>query len=171
MMLWKEPDKEAIYERELLRNYLSDQWISMENQNIMLDNLDKYDQWWLNINNNFIANTMASTFSKVTTAVMDWKDAIVQDFFDFSNNKSIVYNDINVATSNSSKNIELKERFAELYNSELPYAAVWDIDTEALRAKIIETHISLDDSINILEKTIKTSKKVCNSQNSKFPCN
>lgn len=165
LMLWTEPDTEAIYERELLKNNLSDQWISMENQNILIDNLTEYNLWWLSINNNFITNTIWSTFAKIDNKISTWKQSFAWKYFDSLGKQSIVYNDINTASENSKTNIELKERVANLYNKELPYASISDINTETIRAKIIESHISLDDSINILENTIKLSQKVCNSQN------
>lgn len=174
LMLWTEPDHEALQEREVLRSYLSNEWISLQNQEIMDDNLSKYNQWWLSVNNNFISNTISSTFTKIDDQMGYWKDAIVWDFFTQNNTtgKDIVLNNIQQATDNSKINIDLKERIAKLYNDELPFAAVWDINTENIRAKIIETHMSLDDSILILEKTIKVSQKVCTSQDTKrWKCN
>jgi len=167
LMLWKEPSKEALYEKELLRTYLSNEWISLQNQDILNDNLAKYNQWWLSINNNFISNTISTTFTKINDSISYWKDALVSEFFTENTWERIVINDIKKVTNNSKTSIDLKERISKLYNDEVPFATVWDISTERLRAKIIETHMSLDDSINILEKTIRISQKVCNSQDRK----
>ena len=175
LLLWTDPDKEALVEKELLRDYLSEQWISMENQQIIQNNLDEYNQNWLSINNNFIANTISSTFNKIENWLRDWENAIVWDFFEQfqgentngSEVETIDYNKIRNVTEHSIKSKQIQKDISELYNEELPYAAAWDISTEKLREKIIETHMSLDDSINVLEKTIEISQKVCNSQDQK----
>lgn len=167
MMLWKEPSREALAEKELLRNYLSAQWITLQNQEIMQNNLDKYNEQWISKNNNFISNTISQTFWKIDNLFKYWKDAIISDFFNNNPDENINTNEIRTVTENSIVSKDLKKRISELYNEELPFAAIWDISTENLRAKIIQTHMSLDDSINILEKTIKISQKVCNSQDQK----
>jgi hypothetical protein len=130
-------------------------------------NLDEYNENWLSINNNFIANTIYTTFDKIDNWIQNWKDAIVWEFFNKPQSENINYNDIRSVTENSITSKKIQEDISKIYNDELPYATVWDISTEELRAKIIETHMSLDDSINVLEKTIKISQKVCNSQDQK----
>ncbi len=174
LMLWTEPDTQILAEKDVFRDYLSDEWISLENQNIMNDNLIKYNQWWLSLNNNFIANTVSATFQKIDDQLWSWKQAVLWDFFSQNDTswKDVVINNIQKATDNSKVSIDLKERIAKMYNDELPFAAASDVNTETLRAKIIETHMSLDDSINVLENTIKVSQKVCKSQDAKrWKCN
>ncbi|MDP2091233.1 MAG: hypothetical protein Q8K30_06585 [Candidatus Gracilibacteria bacterium] len=169
LMLGTNPDTQILAEKEVMRAYLSDEGISMENQNIMNDNLIEYQMSGLSVNNNYISNTIAATFGKINNQLLNWKDAVVGDFFEqrYPNGGNVTYKQIQKTTDNSKKSIELKERIAKMYNDELPYAAIGDINTETLRAKIIETHMSLDDSINILENTIKVSQKVCTSQDAK----
>lgn len=62
LMLWTEPDTQILAEKDVFREYLSDEWISLENQNIMNDNLIKYNQWWLSLNNNY---TKSAKFRRV----------------------------------------------------------------------------------------------------------
>jgi len=162
LLIWKKTSIEKIKEKKMLRWYLSNLWISMGNQNIMLNNLERYNQEWFSLNNNFITNTINSTFSKVSWKLTNWKNAVVWDFF--TKNKEVVTDDISKVTNNSDISINIKEKISKMYNDELPYSAIWDVSTEKLRAKIIETHMSLDDSINTLDDTIEISRKVCNSQ-------
>lgn len=174
LMLWTEPDTQILAEKDVFRDYLSNEWISLENQNIMNDNLIKYNQWGLSLNNNYIANTVAATFQKIDNQLWFWKQAVVWDYFseNIPDWEEVIINSIQKATDNSKKSIDLKERIAKMYNEELPFASAADINTENIRAKIIETHMSLDDSINILENTIKVSQKVCKSQDAKrWKCN
>lgn len=186
LLIWKQPSKEALRERELLATYLSEQWIWIENQQIMNNTLNKYNQSWLSLNNNFLTNTVTSTFWKVKNRLSEWKNAVAWDFFEnlqniWSNDswgwnesadntnqsKQVNYNDLNKVSDNSKISKEIQEKITKMYNDELPFASIWDINTENIRSKIIQTHISLDDSINILDKTIPTSQKVCSSQDGK----
>lgn len=171
LLIWKNTWNYEEHERELLQEYLSEQWIPMENKEIMLHNLSKYNKSWINKDNNFITNTISSTFWKISNQMKEWKDDVLWDFFIqnwLTNQKGeISIKKIKLAEDNSDISKDLKERIAELYNKELPYATIWDISTDELRARIINTHISLDKSINLLEKTIEISQDVCYWQDSK----
>ena len=112
---------------------------------------------------NFVSNTIISTYWKIEEQLKFWNEEVVWDFFDEKVEK-ININDLNRVTDNSELSKEIQEKITTLYEKEVPFAAIWDVVTEWLRSKIIKTHFSLDDSINTLEKTIKVSQKVCNSQ-------
>ena len=170
LLIWNSPDEEAKIEKQEHKKYLSNQWVSTENQEIMNNNLDKYNSEWLSLNNNFLSNTISSTYKKIENELGKWKKEIVWDFFNKKEN-DVSINDLTDATDNSKISISIKERITAIYENEVPFAAIWDDTTENLRAKIIETHFSLDNSINTLEKTIEISKKVCNSQGWWWNCN
>lgn len=164
LLIWNRPDEEAKIEKNELRNHLGNVWVSMNNQEIMNENLDKYNQWWMNKNNNFLTNTIKSTVSKTTKELKKWKEEVVKDFFTNEEYENPSYNDLIQVGDNSQLTKNIQERITLLYEEEIPFAAVWDVSTENLRAKIIETHFSLDNSINTLEKTLKLSSKFCNKQ-------
>lgn len=164
LLIWNRPDEELKIEKKVLRNYLSSENIWMTNQVILNNNLEKYNQDWINENNNFLTNTIKSTLSKTANQLRRWKREIVKDFFNKGNYKNPSYNDLIQVGESSKLTKRIQERITILYEQEVPFAAVWDVTTENLRAKIINTHFSLDNSINILEKTLKLSTKFCNKQ-------
>jgi hypothetical protein len=171
MLIWKDTYSYEEKERELLQEYLSEQWIPMEDKEIMMHNLSKYNKSWINEDNNFITNTISSVFWKVNNQMKEWKDDVLWEFFLnnwwWNNEDGTSIKDLQKAERNSDNNIDLKERIAELYNKELPYATQTDISTDELRARIINTHISLDESITLLDKTIEVSQDVCYWQDTK----
>jgi hypothetical protein len=164
LLIWNDPNNdEAKIEKRELSEELSRKWISTENKEILKSNLEKYNTEWINLNSNFVSNTIISTYWKIEEQLKFWNEEVVWDFFDEKVEK-ININDLNRVTDNSELSKEIQEKITTLYEKEVPFAAIWDVVTEWLRSKIIKTHFSLDDSINTLEKTIKVSQKVCNSQ-------
>jgi hypothetical protein len=66
--------------------------------------------------------------------------------------------------NNRKINEEIATKISEIYNNELPFSEKSDINTDKIRARIINMHNNLNASIEILDNTIKVSQKVCNSQ-------
>jgi len=171
LLVWNRPDLETKLEKELLLKYLKESWVSPDNQKIMLNNLEKYNAWWITEENNFLANTFKSIWDKIEDSLKKWQKELFWDNY-MKDKWSTTINEIQVVTDNSKKSKEIKERIAELYEKEIPFASIEDSTTQNLRTKIIKTHISLDSSIKTLEKTIDISRKVCNNQASwKWDCN
>jgi hypothetical protein len=156
LLIWNKPYRE----KQILIEYLQSSWISMENQKILLNNFDRYNNEWFTENNNFINNTLDNIANKIEQLKKELSEDNLWNNWDISND----YNSINNTTENAKKTKEIDLEMKELYENELPYSAIWDINTEKLRAKIIKTHNSLNNSINTLEKTIPISQKVCNDQ-------
>jgi hypothetical protein len=77
---------------------------------------------------------------------------------------NISIEEIKKLENNSLITKQIQEEITVLYENELPFAAISDISTENLRAKIIEAHASLERSIRTLDETIPRSQNVCNSQ-------
>ena len=177
LLIWNKPDEEWKIAKRELKKFLSNQWVSLENQEIALNNLEKYNSEWLSLNNNFLTNTLSTIKDKIENRMSSWSEEIAIEFLTKSKkelaeensrlekakNQNISINEVKKITDNSKISIELKEKISELYESEIPYASVWDTTTESTRARIIETHLNIDESINILENTIKFSEWICKS--------
>lgn len=170
LLIWNKPEQYSVIEKDLLLSYLSEQWVSHQNKEIMLNNLEKYNLEWLNINNNFILNTYNSTKKKITEELVILKEDIFWDFINKNNendtentNRDTSINDIQNISDTSIITKNIKVRITKLYENELPFAAIWDNSVENLRSKIIKTHFELEESNKLLEKTIIKSKKICNS--------
>jgi len=164
LLLWNAPDwEEDKIAQKKLKEYLSESWIPSDKQEIIMKNLADTDSDPFSLNNNFIENTFSSTIKKVKKDLALWKkqniwDAIPKDTKKVSNDSIKKITD----TSEITRNIE--QTIDELYEKELPFIWVWNITTESLRAKIINSHIQIQNSVDILENTIEISQKVCRSQ-------
>jgi len=164
LLIWNRPDEEAKIEKEELRKYLWETWVSTENQKILNTNLDKYNMTWIDKNNNFVTNSINSIAQKASDELEEWKDVVSKTFFDQESYTEVSTNDLHKVSENSKLSKSIQEKITLLYAKEIPFATVWDIDMENLRAEMIETHFSLDNSINTLTKACKKSVEFCNRQ-------
>ncbi len=169
LLLWERPDEERKLERELLLQYLKESWVSAENQEIMLQNLEKYNAWEVDENNRFVSNSIKSIWDKLEKVVQKWKKEL---FWDYARKKGwINLNEKRVVISNSEKSKEIQERIAKLYESEIPAASIEDQTTAKLRARIIKTHLNINSWIKTLEETINIAERVCDKPDAwKWKC-
>ena len=168
LLIWNKPTQEDAIEKRELKKYLDEQWISTDNQAIMVSNLEKYNQEWISLNNNFLSNTFISTQAKIYNELKEWREEVIWDFFtkkhEGTEKEFVNYKEVIDSGNNSIVTKRLQDEIINIYEKEIPFATVWDIDTEVLRAKIIETHFSLDYGIRTLEKAEILSQKICEKQ-------
>lgn len=156
-------------EKDLLKKELQRQWVSMENQKNVLNNLEKYNQnWWYSKNNNFITNTFTSAKDKFKNTYQELKQEVVADFFDNyarkTKNKDIPTVEVLKAQENSNNTKSWVYRLQSFYQEYLPYTSISETNNENLENRIINTHIELSNSINTLIDTCKMAVKICNQQ-------
>jgi len=168
LLIWNEPNKEAELEKKLLKDELSEKWITTDYHSIIQTNLEDYNLEWLSINNNFITNTYDLIKSNTEAELKVFKDKILYDEIDNriwnKPGSKLSIDWIKKLEKKAEKTKLIQEKIAIIYNNELPFAAIWDISTKNLRAKIIEAHKNVDISINTLEETKPISEKICKDQ-------
>jgi hypothetical protein len=170
LLLWNKPDESNAIEQKKLKEYLDNKWIPWDKQAIINSNLEKYWSQWFSLNNNFLENTYSSTMKKFEKDIALWKkENIWQTIPPDQKNINIKY--LKKTKSNSQLTRDIQTKMTDLYSKEIPFAALWDINTEKLRSTIINSHLNIQDSINTLEKTIKVSEKVCKAQWWGWKCN
>jgi len=149
-------------ERDLLKKELWQSASPINASETVLKNLDKYNQWWFSLDNNFITNSFDSVKNSITSQIDSFKDSILQKF----KNKKEDIPTVEFAKSNLwlQDTSKIEELIAEMYNKELPYAQLIDNSKEKLEWRIIELHYNLTQIIKTFDSSIKTSQKVCNDQ-------
>lgn len=163
LLMWETPNIEREIERSKLRQYLSNQWISTESQDILLQNLEKFNNEWFSENNNFIVNTIKQVESEIKKETENFKKYYIDEFL--SEDEEVVWiNDFRIRKSSAEKSLEIKEKISRLYETEKPFAAIWNNSDSLLRWKILETHINLSESIETLQKNCELAVKLCNRQ-------
>lgn len=174
LLMWKDWEKEKYQklEKELLKKELSRQWISWDSQTNMLNALDKYNsEWWFSQNNNFIVNSFNNIKKTLDKAFKKIRAEVIWDLFKGEKNEIININDINKAKNNSTTTNSINIRISEMYEQQLKFSWISELNTTNLKSKIINLHLELSDSINTLNKTCEKSVKVCNEQDSgKWNC-
>lgn len=168
MLYWTTPSKEAELEKKLLKEYLAENWIKTDDSAVLNKNLNKYGVDSLSLNNNFITNTFRLIENEIATETENFAKEVISDFV---TKEEMSHEEIKARSNNSIKTQSIQADITRLYETEIPFAAMWDLKTETLRAKIIETHSSLDVSIRVLNRAIPKSQKICNSQWWGWLCN
>lgn len=160
---WYDEQDYSQIEEELLQNELGNQWIWWSQADVMIQNLRKYNNQWFSLDNNFITNSFNYFYSQVKSQIKEFDKTVLETFDDdkttqvtidkFSNKKDLVWIEKDIS-----------ENIAELYNIQLPYTSSQEELIGNIITRLINMHNNLTNSIEILDKTIKVSEKVCNSQ-------
>ena len=163
-------EAEAI-EKELLRKELSRQWVSWDNQENVLEALEKYNKKWsFSLTNNFVANTFSTATEKFKDTFQQLKEEVVTDFFEnykqkmTKAQKSLPVKDVNKVQSNSTQIKDVKSRIDQMYAEVSNYWSVSEYNSDNLRNRFINTHIEMSNAINKLIWTCKKAVKICNQQ-------
>ncbi len=160
-------------EHELLQKELAKQWISWGQAGAMMNNLARYNNTNYSNSNNSVDNSY-NRFALNT----DWLtakrklqelDSFAKNYFGNNTttsweNVSIPLSQINTITTNTQSSNDIIKNLDIIYQRQIPFLAAQDLNSEKLQARIIQMHIDLSQSINILDKTIASSEKVCNDQ-------
>lgn len=167
LLTWESPLKDyRERERQLLAKELSRQWLSQDNSSIILWNLDRYNKTWKpSIENNFITNSINSLKRELRDNYDDFLKAVDDQLKDTNSNRDYYFTEEMLWRSEDiSSTLDIENRVKELYQSESEYASNQDISVEKIIKNIINIHINITQAINILDKTIPISRKVCNKQ-------
>ena len=143
-------EAEAI-EKELLRKELSRQWVSWDNQENVLEALEKYNKKWsFSLTNNFVANTFSTATEKFKDTFQQLKEEVVTDFFEnyeqkmTKAQKSLPVKDVNKVQSNSTQIKDVKSRIDQMYAEVSNYWSVSEYNSDNLRNRFINTHIEIN---------------------------
>lgn len=157
-------------ERELLQKELSRQWLSVNAQEIMLNNLEEFNKnWFYSLDNNFIQNSYEQ-LKGAWWKIVDWFNEATKDLLGSEDTKKINQEAsiwINTLLSSTDKvNItdSIKKRLAGLYETHIQYASIESYSTVKLQAEIINMHTKIKHSSETLRATCELAVKVCNDQ-------
>lgn len=163
LLVWTKVDEKR--ERDLLLRELWRQWVSWDQTEAILKNLDNYNgAKWYTLENNFITNSFKWIYNSINTQIDAFAESIKKNFWTDTTKKTTSIQELTQTTQevNNSKTIEIK--IEELYKSQIPLAQMQDLDTSKITTQIIKMHADLWLSINTLEKAVPVSQKVCRDQ-------
>ena len=174
-----ETSRKIEIERELLTKELSRQWVKTNNAEVILQNLDNYNNpenengrvWGFTWGNNYISNTFKTLVTKTKKDLDTFSSTIQSEFNDISQESEgsidaqSTTTDRFLTTQNKiNTSIDIASDITSLYNLQLEHAQKDDIITNKLVTNIVDTHNNLVETIEVISKTIPISEEVCNSQ-------
>lgn len=152
-------------EKELLRKELSRQWISWDSQQNMLDALDKYNKNnWMSLDNNFLYNTFNNTWQKLEKEFKQFKKEVIWDFFEKQDTPEISIWNTNLAKKNSQITADVEYRVKELNEQLKNFESISEFDTNNVISKIIDIHIEIANSTEVLQNSCKVAVQACEKQ-------
>lgn len=176
LLTWKvSKEEERQLEKDLLRKELSRQGLPANQAQVIMNNLEKYNQnWWYSLWNNFFANSfnsmanawwkfISSFWSFVTWLADVWNS--IWAIFSTDTTKWWVSNEVvNAEVSKKDDTKAMFETMQKLYAENLNYA--WQETTvdEKIVDEVVELHISLSRIAETLNSTIQNSQNACNAQ-------
>ncbi len=180
LLIWAtEKSREREVERRLLEKELSRQWLKTENADVILQNLDNYNnvadkRWWVagfSWGNNYISNTVKSLTDDTQQDLNSYEAAIQSEFYDASQSDSLNLNSVSISTDSFwekkdkvSASDSIAKEIEALYQLQLEHSQKDDLLANKLINSILSTHKNLEKAIEVMKATIPISQKVCNSQ-------
>ena len=164
ILTWLTPNQSHRLEKELLMWELWRQWVSWDQAQMIINNLNDYNKkWGYNLDNNPLTNTFNSLKNSIPTEWDSfWKS--ISDWFSDNATWKVTIQSLMTDDEKIEKTFSIKTNIETLYRKQEPLAQIQDLDNTKILLKIIEIHNTLWISINLLEKTIPISQKVCNDQ-------
>jgi len=149
-------------EDEALRDYLGTQWLPWDAAESVTDNLARYNSGGVSTSNPLF-NSLNYTFTNAQEDLDPFTEWAIENYLDTEQEKIPIVI-INKSVNEIRKTQDIENDIQSIYKKQLPFAAVQDANTQKLIGKILRMHYDLFASIEILDKTVKISEKVCDSQ-------
>lgn len=148
-------------EDELVRKHLGTEWLNGSAADSVTDNLARYNSGGLSTSNPLF-NSANYTMSKTREDGKVFQTAI-SDILD-TNQEIIPIKTIQENISKTRTSQDIQNEIASVLTDQAQFATVQDTGSEKIIAKIVRMHYSLVRSINVLDKNVKVSEEVCDSQ-------
>lgn len=165
LLIWNKIEESE--EKRILEEELSRQWVWWDQNDAIMQNLDDYNNaWWFSKENNFTTNSFNKIQNSINTQWDQFSESVSSIFWkekDSNIQKTSISNFVRTSEEIDRAN-NIKIIIEELYKSQIPLAQMQDLDTTKITTQVIKMHNNLWISINVLEKTIPISQKVCRDQ-------
>lgn len=154
-------------EKELLKKELKTRWLTLNSQETMLKNLEKYQQEWITSTKDRIINFWWWILNSIWDWTINFAKELDEDLFNNYNKKNVknvTIKEINIAANNSLQTKESSYKIAELYENTKILMSDSEIDTSQLRKSLLDSHIELATSIELMKTTCSIMVDACNKQ-------
>ena len=147
------------------RERARDKWLERDGRNssvvnIIHNNRERYNAWWLSTNS-VDENSSSNSMAQITPRVPSFDEALRQEM---EWRESIPITAIPRTEGEISRTQTISETISDLYNSQIPYSLIQDTQSEEVLLRMIRIHIRLSESIDILERFLPRSERMCDRQ-------
>nr|MDD3719928.1 hypothetical protein [Candidatus Gracilibacteria bacterium] len=168
-------EEERQLEKDLLRKELSRQGLPANQAQVIMNNLEKYNQnGGYSLGNNFFANSFnsmanaggkfISSFGSFVTGLADVGNSIGAIFSTDTTKGGVSNEVVNAEVSKKDDTKAMFETMQKLYAENLNYAGQETTVDEKIVDEVVELHISLSRIAETLNSTIQNSQNACNAQ-------
>lgn len=128
--------------------------------NITHNNRDRYGAWWLSTTDSE-DNQSAQAVTQTTPTIPSFQEAMRQEIWW---RERIPITQIPTTQIEIERTQTIAQTIQEVYDSQLPYSLIQDTQSEEVLLRMIRMHIRLSESINLLERFVPRSERVCDRQ-------
>lgn len=154
---WNAQGSTAAREREVLSEYLASQWINSDQADIVLWNLDRYNESWLS-SSDPLSNSANYTQANAQADARTFQQTLLEKF---ENDDSVPIARLAEVNTEIKTTTDVAKDISALFEDQKPFSFVQDSVTQELQARILRMHFSLVRSINLLDKHKKIATKAC----------
>lgn len=157
-------------ERKLLQKELARQWLSTNQQAILLQNLADFNKnGFYSLENNFITNTavwIKNAWEKIVDGFQKATSWIFSEdkTQEINNQKSIWLSEFNTLNENEVITESIKQKIDNVYQLQNSFLAIQDYQTNSVIWELIDIHTNIKFSSKTLIEKCELAVKVCNSQ-------
>ena len=151
------PQNNAENERALLSDYLQGQWINTQQADIVLWNLERYNESWLS-SSDPLTNSSNYTQANITQEADTFQQTLLEKFDGEEKVPFVVLAQVDSEVQDTQT---IEKSIHTLFEDQKPFAFVQDTVSQELQARILRMHFSLVRSINLLDKYKDVATEAC----------
>ncbi len=144
-------------ERQLLAEYLEGQWLNTEQKNIILWNLDRYNETGLS-SSDPLRNSANYAQAKIEQEARTFAQTLKEKF---GSSEKVPVVELTRVNTEIKTTENIAQEIHTLFDNQQPYAYTQDTVSMQLQGRLLRMHFSLVRSINMLWKSAKNATKAC----------
>lgn len=144
-------------EKTLLWEYLQGQWINTQQADIVLWNLERYEETGLSSNDPLTNSTYYSQ-TNIKQEADTFKQSLIEAF---DGNEKVPIISLTQVDSEIKNTQTIEKNIHSLFEDQKPFAFTQDVVTQELQIRILRMHFSLVRSINLLDTYKDIATQAC----------
>lgn len=154
-------------ERQLLAEYLEGQWLDTQQSDIILWNLDRYNESGLS-SSDPLTNSSNYAQANIEEEVKTFAQTLEEKF---AGEEKVPVVELTRVNTEIKATEDVAKEIHTLFDNQKPYAFTQDTVSMQIQGRLLRMHFSLVRSINMLGKWAKDATKACEKPGPEWRCN